>query len=87
MMRFCYILHKNSIGHLLKTSWDCFGRQSFSIFNAPAKCWREGCSEGCFCPPPPFTQRNDRCNLRCSFYNLGYKTMYSSFENTTYKDH
>ena len=22
-------------------------------FSVTAKCWREGCSRGCFCPPPP----------------------------------
>ena len=26
-------------------------------FSVTAKCWREGYSEGCFCPPPPFTPR------------------------------
>ena len=36
-------------------------------FNVPAKCWREGCSERCFAPPPPFTPIRDRCNLSCSF--------------------
>ena len=29
-------------------------------FSVTAKCWREGCSEGCFWPPPPpFTPRSD----------------------------
>ena len=37
--------------------------------------------------PPPFIPRSDRCNLSCSFLELLILTMYSSFENTTYKDH
>ena len=28
-------------------------------FSVTAKCWREGCSEGCFWPPPLFTPRSD----------------------------
>ena len=38
-----------------------------------------------FCPS--FTSRSERCNLSCSFLELLILTMYSSFENTTYKDH
>ena len=81
-MRFYHILHKNSIGHLLRTSQDYFRPpQSLKkrwaifmyifeeyllslsyfylkfgiqilIFSDTAKCWREGCSEGWFWPPP-----------------------------------
>ena len=29
-----------------------FGLQIL-IFSVTAKCWRDGCSEGCFSPPPP----------------------------------
>ena len=37
-----------------------------SFFSVTARYWREGCSEGCYCPSP-CTPRNDRCNLSCSF--------------------
>ena len=41
-----------------------------------------------FAPPPPlFKPRSDRCNLSRFFVELLILTMYSSFENTTYKDH
>ena len=90
-MRYYYIRHKNSIGHLLKTSRDYFRppppKKSFRIemdnvyvhfrrvfvefvvlltkiwstnidISVTAKYWREGCSDGCFAPPP-FTPRSD----------------------------
>ena len=82
-MHFYHILHKNSIGHLLRPHRIIFGplppkfrkemdniyvhfRRVFVefvvlllqfglqiwIFSVTAKCWREGCSEDWFCPPP-----------------------------------
>ena len=36
------------------------------IFRVAAKCWREGCLEGCW-PHPPFTPRIGRRNFSCSF--------------------
>ena len=66
---FYYILHKNSIGHLFRSS--CF------IFDPPPPPKvlffplhlnvRERDAKKAALPPPPFTPRNDRCNLSLSF--------------------
>ena len=78
-MSFYYVLHKNSIGHLLRTSWEYFRPPlSFSFFTVTAKCWREACSEGCF----PFATKNDRSNF--FFITTYINDVQYSFENTTY---
>ena len=71
-MRFYYILLRNNIGPLLRTSWDYFAPppSHISVFYRYVQlnvAWRDAVQSAVFATPPPFTPRNDRCNLSFCF--------------------
>ena len=85
-MRFYYILHKNSIGHLLRISWHYFRppppkKKSFIFFPLQLIVGERVVQKAVF-GPPLYTKK---WSMQFQLFFLLILTMYSSFETQLIK--